>query len=311
MNDSTLPDILISPRGMTNFGEWRELWAARDLWWFLVRRDLKTRYSQSVLGLGWAVLQPLFTTFIFTLIFGKLAGLASDGVPYNVWSLTAVVVWTYFQSAVNEAGNCLAANIGVITKVYFPRLILPMAAVAGKIFDLMIMMALLGLSLLFNHGQLLLAGCHLQISTLWVVPLGLAITTVAAQAAGLWLAALSVQYRDVRVAQGFMLQLLMYATPVIYSSSKIYAMHLHVVPESWRSIGVINSVANAIESLPWHEIYFLNPLAGVIEAMRASLFGQNPVSYAHLALGGVVALVGWVGGIWCFRRAENLVADVS
>jgi len=295
MNNPPLPVIVITPRGMTSLGEWRELWAARDLWWFLVRRDLKTRYAQSVLGLGWAVVQPLFTTLILTLIFGKLMKAPSDGVPYAVWSLAAVVLWTFFQTAVNEAGNCLAANMGVITKVYFPRLILPLAAVAGKIFDLIIMVGLLGIALVVSHAELVEANCHLQLAAWWEIPAALAVMIIASLAAGLWLAGLSVQYRDVRVAQGLIFTVGMYVTPVIYPSSKVYLQN--TVPA------------------PWRELYFANPMAGAIEALRGALFSHNTTSLRHvaihLAMGGFIAIVGLVGGLWCFRRAENLVADVA
>jgi lipopolysaccharide transport system permease protein len=276
---------------MTSLGEWRELWAARDLWWFLVRRDLKTRYSQSVLGLGWAVVQPLFTTLVMTLIFGKLMGVGSDGVPYSVWSMAAVVLWTFFQSAVNETGNSLAGNMGVITKVYFPRLILPLAATAGKIFDLLIMFGVLAISMALTTPQLAANGCHVQLAALWAIPVALVIVMIAALAAGLWLAGLSVQYRDVRVAQGLILTVIMYVTPVFYSSGKIYTQ---------------TSVPS-----PWRELYFANPLAGAIEAMRGSLFSHNSISLTHLAMGATVAVVGLLSGLWCFRRAENLVADVA
>jgi lipopolysaccharide transport system permease protein len=281
----------ITPCGMTGIGEWRELWAARDLWWFMVCRDLKTRYAQSVLGLGWAVVQPLFTTFILTLIFGKLMKVASDGVPYAVWSLAAVVLWTFFQTSVNETANCLAGNMGVITKVYFPRLILPLASVAGKIFDLLIMLTLLAVALLVSHGDLVKADCHVQLAALWAVPAALAVVIVAALAVGLWLAGLSVQYRDVRVAQGLLLTVIMYATPIFYPSGRIYDQTS--VPA------------------PWRELYFANPLAGAIEALRGALFSHNSISGTHLCMGAVVAVTGLLGGLWCFRRAENLVADVA
>jgi lipopolysaccharide transport system permease protein len=285
MNATDAPVTIITQRGLTSLAEWRELWAARDLGRFIVQRDLKTRYAQSVLGLGWAVVQPLFTTFVLTLVFGRLAGLKSDGVPYSVWSLTAVVVWTFFQSGASEVGNCLAANQGVVTKVYFPRLILPLAAIVCRAFDLLIMLTLLAIALLVVHGQMLMAGAHIQSSALWAIPAALAVTAMAALALGLWLAGLSVQYRDVRVAQGLLLQLLMYASPVIYSSNRI--------PEEWRSF------------------YFLNPMAGVIETMRNALFGIAPVSVTHLAMGAVVSVVGLVGGLWCFRNAENIMTDVA
>ena len=274
MSASATPVTLITPRGLTSLAEWRELWAARDLGRFIVLRDLKTRYSQSVLGLGWAIVQPLFTTGVLTLVFGKIAGLSSDGVPYPVWSLAAVVVWTFFQSAASEVGNSLAANIGVLSKVYFPRLVLPLAGMVGRMFDLMIMLTMLAIAMVAMHGQLLRAGCHMQWSALWAVP------------AALGVAGLSVQYRDVRVAQGFLLQLLMYASPVIFPVS----YYTRYIPGS---------------------VYFLNPLAGVIETLRNCLFGIGPVSVAHLAMGAAVSAVGLVGGLWCFRRAENVMADVA
>jgi lipopolysaccharide transport system permease protein len=285
MKTDALPVTVITSRGLSSFAEWRELWAARDLARFIVQRDLKTRYVQSVLGLGWAIVQPLFTTGVMTLIFGRLAGISSDGVPYPVWSLTAVVAWTFFQNATSDVGNCLAANIGVITKVYFPRLVLPLAAVACRVFDLLIMLSLLFITLVILHGQLLAAGCHIQADALWAVPAALAITGLAALALGLWLAGLSVQYRDVRVAQGLLLQLLMYASPVIYSANRI--------PAAWRGI------------------YFLNPLAGAIETLRNCLFGTAPVPVAHLAMGAAVSLLGLISGLWCFRRAENIMVDVA
>jgi len=159
---------------------------------------------------------------------------ASDGVPYAVWSLAAVVLWTFFQTAVNETGNCLAANMGVITKVYFPRLILPLAGVAGKVFDLLIMLVLLGIALVVSHGDLVKADCHIQLATLWVLPVALGIIFMAALAAGLWLAGLSVQYRDVRVAQGLILTVVMYATPIFYPSGRIYDQTS--VPAPWREL---------------------------------------------------------------------------
>jgi lipopolysaccharide transport system permease protein len=296
VNTTNTPDILITPRRLTSLAEWRELWAARDLLGFLIRRDLKTRYSQSVLGFGWAIVQPLFTMVVLTFFFGNLAQLSSDGVPYAVWSLTAIVPYTFFQAAVNEAGNCLAANIGVITKVYFPRLILPLAAVGGKLCDLVIMLGLLAVMLLATHQ-------HPVLAAWWSVPIALAVALIAALAGGLWLAALAVQYRDVRVAQGLLLQLLMYGSPIIYSSSKIPATKvLHLAAFGW-NIGDV--------TVPLRALYFCNPLAGVIEAMRNSLLGLGPTPWAHLALGAVVSLLGLVSGVWCFRRAEHVVADVA
>jgi lipopolysaccharide transport system permease protein len=295
MNTAPPPTTHITSRGLTSLTEWRELWAGRDLARFIVQRDLKTRYAQSVLGLGWAVVQPLFTTFVLTLIFGVVAGLSSDGVPYPVWSLTGVVAWTFFQTGSNEVGNCLAVNINVVSKVYFPRLVLPLAAIACRTFDLLIMLTLLVIALVVEHKQLLLAGCHLQLSALWALPASLAVAALAALAVGLWLAGLSVRYRDVRVAQGLMFQLLMYAVPVIYPSSLIYTSNR--IP-SWITPA-------------WRDLYFLNPMADVIETLRACLFGTTPVIGGYLVLGAAVSLAGLLSGLWCFRRAENIMTDVA
>lgn len=295
MNPSSPPLTIITPRGPTSLAEWRELWSARDLARFIILRDLKTRYAQSVLGLGWALVQPLFTTGVLTMIFGNLMSAPSDDIPYSFFALAAVVAWTFFQNSAGDVGNCLAANIGVLSKVYFPRLVLPLAAIAGRMFDLLIMLALLAVMLVLSHGMLLRHGCHVQVSALWVVPLALGVAALAALALGLWLAGLSVQYRDVRVAQGLLFQLLMYASPVIYSSTQLYSSTR--IP-GWIPPGV-------------RELYFLNPLAGAIDALRACLFGKAPVSYAHLALGAAVTLVALAGGLWCFRRAENVMVDVA
>jgi lipopolysaccharide transport system permease protein len=258
---------------------WRELWAARDLWRFLVLRDLKTRYAQSVLGVGWAVVQPLFTTGVFSVIFGQLAAVPSDGVPYPLFSFTAMVAWTFFQTLVSDVSNCLTNNMGVITKVYFPRLVLPLAAVTAKLMDLVIMLVMLAL-------MFAVMGRAPALVSLVVVPAALFVTLLAATGVGLWLAALSVQYRDVRHAQGFALQLLMYASPVIYSAS--------LVPAKWRTL------------------YDLNPLTGVIQSMRASLLPPTgSVPWSSLGLDAIVAVILFATGIRAFHRAVRIFADVA
>jgi len=255
-----------------------------------------------VLGLGWAIVQPLFTTGVMTLIFGSVAGMSkySDPVPNSIWTLAAVVLMTFFQSASTDVGSSLISNLGVVTKVYFPRLTLPLVALAGRVFDLFIMLLILGIGLFVMHGQLLARGCHIQLCALWVVPLALVIVAIASLALGLWLAGLSVQYRDVRAAQGLLLQLLMYASPVIYPASRVLSK-LQLVHNEF-----LNSHATLLSNT-----YYINPIAGAIESVRGALFSQQPIGYGHLALGGVVAVIGFIGGLWCFRKAENLVADVA
>jgi lipopolysaccharide transport system permease protein len=274
-----LSTLVIAPESPMGMAGWRELWAARDLWRFLVWRDLKTRYSQSVLGLGWAVVQPLFTMGVFTVIFGGLVGVKTgSAVPYAVFSLTAVVVWTFFQSIVNDASGCLTTNMGLVTKVYFPRMVLPLAAVTVRLFDLVIMLVLLA-------ATLAVARLKPEASAVAAVPVALLITLVLGTGAGLWLSALAVQYRDVRHGQMFLLQLLMYASPVIYAADR--------VPKAWQ------------------RLYSLNPLVGIIGAMRGSLLGMGPVPWGLLGLDTVLAIILYASGAWYFHRAMRLFADVA
>ena len=285
MNPSPPPAIVITPAGLVGLSRWRELWAARDLWRFLVWRDLKTRYAQSILGLGWAVVQPLFTTGVFSIVFGKFAGVPSDGVPYPIFSLTAMVIWTFFQTLVTDVSGTLATNMGVITKVYFPRLVLPLAAITAKLMDLVIMLVMLALMFVAYWHLLVAHGNVPTVAALVAVPGAVFVAMLAATGLGLWLAGLAVQYRDVRHAQGFALQLLMYASPVIFSVS--------LVPAKWRTL------------------YDLNPLTGVIQAMRASLLNTGPVPWSTLGIDAAIALILFLTGIRCFDRAVRIFADVA
>jgi len=276
--NAPLPTIVITSKSQTGLGGWRELWAARDLCGFLVWRDWKARYVQSVLGFGWAIVPPLFTVGIFTLVFGRLAGVPSNGSPYAVFSMIGVVLFTFFQNAAGDAASSLAANLGMASKVYFPRLVLPLAAVASKLIDLFITMVMLGITLLFARATPTL-------SAFIAMPAAVLIVMFTALGLGLWLAALSIQYRDVRFAQTYFLQVLMYVSPVIYSSAEVPA--------------------------PWRWAYQLNPLAGAIEAARACLLGTADVPWRGLGVGALVAFALCASGVWCFRRAVRVLADVA
>ena len=254
----------------------REFAGAHELLYFLILRSLKLRYKQTVLGAAWAVLQPLLTMAVFTLVFSRLARLSSDGLPYPVFALAALVPWTYFANALTQAGNSLVDQHQLLTKVYFPRLLLPLSAVLAGLVDLMISFALL-LAVLLWYGIV-------PPVRLLVAPAFILLAAISALAPGIWLAALNVRYRDVRYVIPFLVQIWLFVTPVAYSSS--------LVPERWRAL------------------YALNPMAGVVDGFRwmiapsASHLGSSLV----LSLTAVAILL--IAGLYFFRRMERSFADV-
>jgi lipopolysaccharide transport system permease protein len=254
----------------------RELWAYRELLYFLVWRDVKVRYKQTAVGAGWAVLQPLATMALFTLFFGRLARLPSEGIPYPVFFYAGLLPWTYFASSLTTATNSTVEHQRVITKVYFPRLFLPLSGVLGSLLDLGIASLLL-FALLPVYG--IVPGARLAALPLFVA---LAITT--AFAVGLWLSALNAIYRDVRYAVPFLIQLWLFASPVAYSTS--------LVPEGWR----------------W--VYGLNPMAGVVEGFRWALTGRGAAPGTALAVSVLAVLAVLVGGLVYFRKVESTMADM-
>ena len=255
----------------------RELWAHRDLVYFLVRRDIRARYAQSVLGIGWAVIQPLFTMLTFTVVFGRLANVPSDGLPYPIFSFAALVPWTYFSSSLTHASGSVLNAIGMITKVYFPRLILPIAPLLSKLMDLTVALIVLAGMLIFYR---IMPGPGIL-----MLPALLLLTMLTAFGIGAWLSALSVQYRDVSHLLGFGVQLLMYASPVVYPTS--------LVPDRFRLL------------------YGLNPMAGVIEGFRSTLFAGRSMPWDLLAVGAVTAIALALSGALYFRRMERVFADVA
>ncbi|MDQ3630393.1 MAG: ABC transporter permease [Actinomycetota bacterium] len=254
----------------------RELWDYRDLFYFLVWRDIKVRYKQTALGASWAVLQPFMTMLVFSLFFGKLAGISSGTVPYPVFAFAALVPWTFFATAVALAGNSLVEQERILAKVYFPRLIVPSAAVLACLVDLAIAFVVL-LAMMLVYGIV----PSLAILTL---PFFVVLAVVTALAVGLWLSALNVLYRDVRYAIPFLVQLWLFVSPVAYPSS--------LVPE------------------PWKAIYGLNPMAGVIEGFRWALLGGSEAPGPILAVSVVAVAALLAGGLLYFRRMERSFADV-
>jgi len=268
--------VHIGPKTGWRSINFRELWEYRDLLFFLVWRDIKVRYAQSVLGIGWAVVQPIFSMIVFTIVFGNLAKISSDGVPYAIFSYAALVPWTYFSNALTESTGSLIASSNMLTKVYFPRLIIPMTPVLSKLID-------------FGIATLLLFGLMIWFKstpTIWAMGLPFLVILMMFTAAGLgmWLTALAIQYRDVRYGMNFGVRLFMYAAPVVYPAS--------LIPQQYRLL------------------YGLNPMAGVIEGFRAALLGTRPMPWDLITVGSIAACIIVVSGALYFRRMERVFADV-
>jgi lipopolysaccharide transport system permease protein len=267
--------IVIEPkRGWVGL-DLQEVWRYRELLYFLALREIQLRYKQTVLGAAWAILQPLLAMVVFTLIFSKVAKIPSDGVPYAVFSYCALVPWTYFANALSLSGNSLVGSANLISKVYFPRLIIPGASILAGTLDF-------GIAFLVLLGMMLYYGIAPDWGVL-LVPVLLLMTMGVALGVGLWLSAMNVQYRYVRYAIPFVIQLWMFATPIVYP--------LSLVPERYRSL-----VA-------------LNPMAGIIEGYRAAMLGR-PFQWDALAMAAVLCVLLLVTGAFYFRRVEKTFADV-
>ena len=281
MNDSPvqvveLPKIIIRPsKGWVPL-KLKELWEYRELLYFLIWRDIKVRYKQTVLGAAWAIIQPLFTMIVFSIFFGRLAKIPSDGLPYPIFAYCALLPWQLFAHALTESGNSLVASQNLITKVYFPRLVIPISAVLAGLVDFVIAFVVL-LGMMFYYGIVPTA------ATL-TLPLFILLAIATALAVGLWLSALNVQYRDVRYTIPFLTQFWLFSTPIAYPSS--------LVPEQWRPL------------------YGLNPMAGVVEGFRWALLGTANPPGPMLAVSVAVVVALLVGGLYYFRRMEKTFADV-
>lgn len=268
---------LVIEAGKTEKQYWRDIWQYRELFYFLAWRDILVRYKQTVIGVLWALLRPFLTMVVFTIVFGTLAKLPSEGAPYPILVFAAMLPWQFFASSLSECSNSLIANSNLLSKVYFPRLIVPTSAVIVSFVDFLISgFILLGLMTWYNFVP------GWRILTL---PFFTAIAFMAAMGAGLWLAALNVQYRDFRYIVPFFVQFGLYISPVGFSSS--------IVPGEWRLL------------------YSLNPMVSVIDGFRWAILGGDSQIYLPgflLSVGLVVTI--FVGGIWYFRRMERIFADV-
>jgi lipopolysaccharide transport system permease protein len=255
----------------------RELLRYKDLFYFLVWKEIKVLYKQTILGLTWAIIRPLFTMVIFSVVFGRLAKMPSDGVPYPIFAFVALAPWTYFSTAMTSSSNSLVGNTQLLTKVYFPRLIIPMTPVLSGLVDFGIAFVMLG-------GMM----AWFRIVPTWNIvflPLLIFLMICSASGIGMWLSALAIQYRDIKYAVPFLAQILLYAAPVVWPVS--------LIPSGYRLV------------------YGLYPMAGVIEGFRSALLGTNPMPWDLIAMGTLSTAVILLSGAFYFRKMERIFADVA
>jgi lipopolysaccharide transport system permease protein len=270
------PELLIKP-GMGAMHYWRDIWRYRELFFFLAWRDILVRYKQTAIGIAWSVIRPLATMLVFTVVFGTLAKLPSNGVPYPIMVYAAMLPWQFFANSLTESSNSLIDNANLLTKVYFPRLIVPAGSVIVGLVDFFISLVILfGIMAWYQF---------LPDIRMLLLPLFLVLAFLASFGAGLWLSALNVKYRDFRYVVPFLVQFGLYISPVGFSSS--------IVPEKWRML------------------YFLNPMVGVIDGFRWAILGDSfPVYWPGLALSAFLTLLIFIGGLLYFRNMERSIADV-
>jgi len=267
---------VITPGKKISFADLKAVWQYRELGYFLVKRDISVRYKQTLLGGLWAIMQPTMTMVVFSIFLGKMAGIPSDGIPYPVFVYAGLLPWTYFSGALLAASESMVGSANLVTKVYFPRIIVPASAVLVGLADLLIASTVLA-------GLMLYYGITPGPAAL-LVPALVAFTVLCAAGAGFWLSALNVEYRDIRYTVPFLIQLWMFSSPVIYPSG--------IVPEKYQ----------------W--LFALNPMAGLLKAFRAALLGNQPLDWGSLGVSAAVTVLLLVSGLFYFRRMERSFADV-
>ena len=273
---SVAPVIVVKPsKGWISL-KLRETWQYRELLYFLTWRDIKVRYKQTVLGAAWAIVQPFFTMVVFSLFFGKLAKVPSDGIPYPIFAYAALVPWTFFANGLSQSSNSLVGSANLIKKVYFPRLVVPISSVISGVFDFILAFVVL-------LGMMLYYGIFPTVNIVWL-PLLLLLTLTTSLGVGLWLSTLNVQFRDVSYIVPFLTQFWLFATPIAYPSS--------LLPQ------------------PWRTLYGINPMVGVVEGFRWALLGTDTAPGPIIIVSSLVALALLVGGTFYFRRLEKSFADV-
>ena len=266
---------IVPRRGWVRIG-FRELWAYRELMYFLAVREIQIRYKQTALGVTWAIIQPLFTMLVFSLFFGKLGKMPSEGIPYPLFSLAALIPWSFFAAGLAQSSNSLVGNSNLITKVYFPRLVIPISSVLSGLLDFVLGFLLL---LIFMGAMGYFPNLHL----FWSLPF-LLLALVTSLGTGIWLCALNVEYRDVRYVVPFLTQFWMFATPIAYSGRMLKE--------------------------PWRSVYGINPMVGVVEGFRWAVLGQGNPPGSILMISSLAAVLFLVSGLYYFRRMERTFADI-
>lgn len=269
--------VVIEPNASRKLINLGEVFAYRDLLRYMIWKQIRVRYAQSSIGIGWAIIQPLFSMVVFTVIFGNLAKLDSDGTPYALFSLAALLPWTYFSNAITEGVGSLVSEADLMKKVYFPRLILPLTSVGSKLVDFAIASVIMTLVMVWFQQPP-------SAEIVWL-PLAILIMVTTALGVSTWLTALAIQYRDIRYAMSFMVQILMYASPVVYS--------LKIVPESYRTL------------------YALNPMVAVIECFRVSILSTSSMPWDIVGIGIASSLTIQVTGLMFFNSKESIFTDVA
>lgn len=280
-NISSVPHIIVRPKKGWQLINFKEIKEYKDLFYFLVLRDIKALYKQTILGFAWAIIRPVFSMIVFSVVFGGLAKVPSDGIPYPIFSYVALVPWTYFSTAMTFSTQSLITSTGIFTKVYFPRLIIPLTPVLSKLVDF-------GIAFVILFGLMFYYRITPTINILWV-PLLILLMILTSCGIGMWLSALAIQYRDIPQGIQFLSQLLMYAAPVVWPVS--------LISEKFGE--------------PAKLIYGLYPMAGVIEGFRSALLGHNPMPWDLIGMGTLTSVILFLTGALYFKRKERIFADVA
>ena len=277
----SVPQTIIEPKSGWQIIDWKELRQYKDLFFFLVLRDIKVLYKQTILGFTWAIIRPVFSMIVFSIVFGRMAGVSSDGVPYPIFSYTALLPWTYFASAMTDSTNSLVNNSQMLTKIYFPRLVIPLTPVLAKLVDFAIAFIILFLMMAWYRIA--------PTANIIYLPLLIVMMILTAAGIGMWLSAMAIQYRDIKHAIQFLSQLLMYMAPVVWP------------------VSLISEKFGTTVRL----IYGLYPMVGIIEGFRAALIGTTPIPWDLVGIGSFSASVIVLSGAFYFSRMEKTFADVA
>ncbi|MEO8665005.1 MAG: ABC transporter permease [Ignavibacteria bacterium] len=278
---SSVPHFIIQPQKKWKLIDFKELYKHKDLLYFFVLRDVTVLYKQTVFGLIWAIMNPVFSMVVFSFIFGNLANIPSDGIPYPIFSFSAVLPWTYFSQAMNGATNSLLSSTSIFTKVYFPRIIIPLTPIVSKLADFFIAFVILIIMMLFYN--------IVPNINIIFLPFLILLMVLSAAGIGMWLSSLAIQYRDVRFAVGLLTTLLMYAAPVVFPASLVQQKFGDVL----------------------YYLYGIYPMVGVIEGFRASLLGFREMPWGLILIGTVSSTILFISGTYHFRKTEKIFADVA